>query len=62
MSDAGEMVSAARAGVIEIQLGYTTGNRCDARGNCEMLSARFSFASSVGVREGRVVDVTLKHQ
>ncbi|NUO52358.1 MAG: calcium-binding protein [Polyangiaceae bacterium] len=62
VSDAGEMISAARAGVVEIQLGYTTGNRCDARGNCEMLSARFSFASEGRVREGRVVDVTLKHQ
>jgi hypothetical protein len=62
VSDAGEMVSAAQAGVVEIELGYTMANRCDARGNCEMLSGRFSFASEGRVREGRVVDVTLKHQ
>ena len=62
VSDAGEMISAAQAGVVEIQLSYTIANRCDARGNCEMQTARFSFKSEGGVREGRVVDVTLKHQ
>ena len=62
VSDPSEMVSAAAAGVVEIELAFANGDHCDARGNCEMLPGRFSFTSNGRMREGRVVDVTPKHQ
>lgn len=58
-----ELVSAARAGVVAIELGYATSDRCDARGNCERERAAFVYRTAQGeLRRGEVVDVHLAHR
>ncbi len=63
VSDAAEIVSATSLGLVAIELDYSVAKVCDARGNCEKETARFSYATASGAtREGRVVDVYLRHQ
>ena len=59
-SSAGELMKAADAGLVSIDLEYSTGLRCDARNNCEVERASFRFRDANGVeRTGLVLDVHL---
>jgi hypothetical protein len=55
-----ELTPVTALGLSAIQLGYTSDARCDARGNCEIERAAFSYAG--GSRTGEVVDVHLACQ
>lgn len=55
-----ELTPVASLGLSAIQLGFSTDARCDARGNCEIERAAFSYAG--GTRSGEVVDVHLACQ
>jgi hypothetical protein len=55
-----ELVSLEGAGVRSISLAYDAKPRCDARGNCEIETAAFTFEGASGAAEGRVVDVHLR--
>lgn len=58
VSQPGELRSLASAGIVSMNLAYTSEPRCDDRGNCEVERARFQFVdASSAAREGDVVDV-----
>lgn len=62
-SQPGELTRLADSGVIAIELGYHTRERCDARGNCERERAAMLFKDARGVvHRGEVVDVHLAHR
>jgi len=47
-------------GLVAIELGYASDRRCDARGNCEVERATFTYSDALGrTRTGEVVDVHL---
>jgi hypothetical protein len=55
-----ELQSLTAAGVVAIDLGYETLERCDPRGNCERERATFWWRDASGtLRPGAVVDVHL---
>jgi hypothetical protein len=55
-----ELHSLAATQIESIELGYAAVPRCDARGNCEVETARFTWVDASGRRqEGNVVDVHL---
>jgi hypothetical protein len=59
----GELVSAAEAGLLSIDLDYVVDPRCDARGDCEVERAVFRYRDGAGVeRTGAVIDVHLAAQ
>ncbi|MBI5549590.1 MAG: hypothetical protein HY901_37365 [Deltaproteobacteria bacterium] len=58
-----ELVTARKAGLVDIELAFWTDARCDERGNCERERARFLWQTKSGEkRRGEVVDVHLKVQ
>jgi hypothetical protein len=62
-SSAGELTSAARWELVSIDLGYTSEPRCDARGNCEVERASFTWRDATGaLRTGAIVDIHLPAQ
>lgn len=62
-STPGELVSAAAAGLLSIDLDYVVDPRCDARGDCEVERAVFRFRDAAFVeRTGAVIDVHLAAQ
>ena len=59
-SDPAELAPAARAGLVSIDLAYTSQRICDRRGNCGVERATFRFVDASGAaRTGTVVDVHL---
>jgi hypothetical protein len=63
VADPGEVRSLRSMGVEAIELDYGKSPRCDARGNCEIETARFVYRSAFGQEKvGHVVDVHLAHQ
>ena len=62
-STAWELTPLADAGVIAIGLTYRNDERCDARANCEVERAAFTFRDPLGrERVGEVIDVHLSCQ
>ena len=61
-SSAGEMAPLASRGVTAIELGFERAPRCDARGNCEIERASFTFTDGGAPRAGAIVDVHLRWQ
>lgn len=58
-----ELDSVAGAGLVAIDLAYRSDRTCDARGNCEVERASFTWRDPLGrVRTGQVVDVHLACQ
>ena len=58
-----ELTPVATAGLVAIDLDYRRDRRCDARGNCEIERAAFTFRDALGrTRTGEVVDVHLACQ
>jgi len=58
-----ELTPVAEHGVTAIELSYWRNPLCDARQNCEVERASFSYADRNGrVREGSVVDIYLACQ
>ncbi len=58
-----ELQPLAAMGLVAIELGYTRDRRCDARGNCEVERAAFTWRDALGrERGGEVVDVHLACQ
>ncbi|MBL9101096.1 MAG: hypothetical protein JNL82_09070 [Myxococcales bacterium] len=58
-----ELQPLAAHGLVSIDLAYASDRRCDARGNCEVERAGFTFADELGrTRTGEVVDVHLACQ
>jgi hypothetical protein len=55
-----ELTPVTSLALTAIQLGFASDARCDARGNCEIERAAFSYAG--GSRSGEVVDVHLACQ
>jgi hypothetical protein len=61
-SSATELTSAAQRGLISVELGSVSRASCDARGNCGVERARFTFRADDGsVRAGEVIDIHLAH-
>ncbi|HVY49193.1 MAG TPA: calcium-binding protein [Minicystis sp.] len=55
-----ELTSLASRGVESIELAYTSHPRCDARGNCEVERAAFTYVDETGARHrGAVIDLHL---
>ncbi|CAN91961.1 putative hemolysin-type calcium binding protein [Sorangium cellulosum So ce56] len=61
-SSAGELEPLASRGLVAIELSYGRDRRCDARGNCEIERASFTFSEGASTRTGAVVDVHLRWQ
>jgi hypothetical protein len=62
-SAASELASVSGRGLLSIDLAYTSGPRCDARGNCEVERASFTYRDAAGMeRTGAVVDVHIARQ
>jgi hypothetical protein len=60
---AGELTKVDRAGIVSIDLRYVSAPRCDARGNCEVERAPFTYRDGAGaLRTGEIVDVHLRAQ
>ncbi len=58
-----ELQSLAAMGLVAIELGYTRDRRCDARDNCEVERAAFTWRDGLGREHvGEVVDVHLACQ
>jgi hypothetical protein len=58
-----ELQPLAAMGLVAIELGYTRDRRCDARDNCEVERAAFTWRDALGRdRTGEVVDVHLACQ
>lgn len=58
-----ELTPVAAAGLVSVDLDYRKDRRCDARGNCEVERAAFTFRDGLGrLRAGEVVDVHLACQ
>lgn len=58
-----ELTPVATAGLVAVDLDYRRDRRCDARGNCEIERAAFTFRDALGrPRTGEVVDVHLACQ
>lgn len=58
-----ELQPVSAFGLVAIELTYASDRRCDARGNCEVERAAFTFADDLGrTRTGEVVDVHLACQ
>lgn len=58
-----ELTPVATAGLVAVDLDYRRDRRCDARGNCEIERAAFTFRDALGrTRTGEVVDVHLACQ
>ncbi|MBI5508758.1 MAG: hypothetical protein HY903_08385 [Deltaproteobacteria bacterium] len=56
-----ELEPVGALGIVSLELDYSAGSRCDARGNCEGLRARFFWVDTAGhLREGAIVDVYLQ--
>ncbi len=63
VSSAAELSPLSARRILSIDLRYTEGRRCDARGNCEIERASFRWADESGVEHtGTIVDVHLRHQ
>jgi len=55
-----ELQPVAALGLVAIELGYASGRRCDARGNCEIERAGFTYTDALGrTKGGEVIDVHL---
>jgi hypothetical protein len=62
-TSAGELTALGEAGIVSIDLRYTSEPRCDARGNCEVERAPFTYRDASGaLRSGEIVDVHLRAQ
>jgi hypothetical protein len=61
-SDEGELEPLAARGITAVAVRYERAPRCDARGNCEIERAAFSYTDGLASRTGAVVDVHLKWQ
>jgi hypothetical protein len=58
-----ELQPLAATGIVAIELGYTSDRRCDARANCEVERAAFTWRDGLGREHaGEVVDVHLACQ
>lgn len=58
-----ELQALAATGIVAIELGYTSDRRCDARDNCEVERAAFTWRDGLGREHvGEVVDVHLACQ
>ncbi len=58
VSASGELGTLAEYGVVHIDLAWSNGSRCDARGNCESERAMFVWRDSEGVEQrGEAIDV-----
>jgi hypothetical protein len=57
-----ELEPAGAHGIVEIDLAWHRAARCDARGNCGIERASFTFTDRGGLRTGDVVDVHLACQ
>ena len=58
-----ELTPVAAAGLVSVDLDYRKDARCDARGNCEVERASFTYRDGLGrLRGGEVVDVHLACQ
>ena len=58
-----ELTPVATAGLVSVDLDYRNDRRCDARGNCEIERAAFTFRDALGrARTGEIVDVHLACQ
>jgi hypothetical protein len=56
----GELATLAARGVTSLSVEFSTGARCDSRGNCERERAAFTFTDAAGFeRRGEVIDVYL---
>lgn len=63
VSQPGELMTLAQAGVVAIELSIAVTPRCDARGNCAREHAAFLFEGHGGrVQRGQVVDVWLRNR
>jgi hypothetical protein len=55
-----ELQSSTEAGLVSIELAYDRNPMCDARGNCGVERAAFTWREATGeLRQGEVVDVHL---
>ncbi len=58
-----ELTPVVAAGLLSVDLDYRRDTRCDARGNCEIERASFSFRDTLGrLRTGEIVDLHLACQ
>ncbi len=63
LSTPGELSPLAARGVVAIELSFWRDARCDARGNCGIERAAFTFEDGSGVkRTGTVIDVHLPYR
>ena len=58
----GELAPLSSRGIVAIELGYSREPRCDARGNCEIERAAFTYADGAATRTGAIIDVHLRWQ
>ncbi len=57
-----ELTPVTTAGLVSIELTYASDRRCDARANCEVERAAFTFRDAIGRTRTGVVDVHLACQ
>jgi len=60
-SDGSELSALEQHGIVSIDVDYSVGRRCTARGNCEIEHASFTFRSENGSTTGAIVDIHLAH-
>ena len=62
-TDRGELATLAARGVVSLSLSFERRAACDARGNCGIERAAFTWVDAEGqAREGRIIDVHLAFQ
>jgi hypothetical protein len=60
VSQPSELTTLSANGVTSIELRYTVSPECDARGNCAIERAGFSYTDGLVAKVGRVIDVHLR--